>query len=114
MNEKAKKHLFDLQQAIANIFSFIGDEPNFELYQANLMMRKAVGREFMTIGEVANRLKKEGFDNLLQNQGNIIAYRNFLIHTYDAIVNEKVWTIIIEHLPKLLEEVKELLQEDDQ
>lgn len=76
------------------------------------MMRKAVEREFMTIGEVANRLKKEGFDNLLENQGDMVAYRNFLINAYDAIVDEKVWAIVIESLPKLLVEVKQLLQED--
>ncbi len=112
MTDEAKKHLLDIQQAIENIFSFLEGERNFFAYKQNLMMRRAVEREFLIIGEAANRLKKEGFGKILDNQKEIIAYRNFLIHAYDSVVDEKVWAIIMRHLPPLLEEVNQLLSQE--
>lgn len=109
MTDEAKKCLLDIKQAIENVFSFVGENRNFFDYKNNLMMRRAVEREFLIMGEAANRLKKEGFGELLQNQREIIAYRNFLIHAYDSVVDEKVWAIIVRHLPPLLVELRELL-----
>jgi len=110
MTDEAKKSLLDIQQAIKNIFSFVGEKRNFFDYKNNLMMRRAVEREFLIMGEAANRLKKDGFGELLQNQKEIIAYRNFLVHAYDSVVDEKVWAIIVRHLPLLFEEVTLLLE----
>jgi len=112
MTDEAKKSLLDIKQAIENIFSFVGEKRNFFDYKNNLMMRRAVEREFLIMGEAANRLKKDGFGELLQNQKEIIAYRNFLIHAYDSVVDEKVWAIIVRHLPLLLEETNSLLSQE--
>lgn len=109
MTDEAKKYLLDIRNAIKNIFLFIGENPDFDDYKSNLMMRRAVEREFMIMGEAATRLKKEGFGESLQNQKEIIAYRNFLAHAYDSVVDEKVWAIIITFLPPLLKEVEEYL-----
>jgi uncharacterized protein with HEPN domain len=112
MTDEARKCLYDIITAAQNIFGFLGIERNFQHYKENLMLRWAVEREFMIIGEAANRLKKEGFESLLQNQREIIAYRNFLAHAYDSVVDEKVWAIIVLHLPTLLEEAIQLLDKE--
>lgn len=111
MNIEAKKCLLDIKNAIDDIFQFVGAERNFYNYRDNLMLKRAVEREFMIMGEAAVRLKREGFENILQHQREIIAYRNFLAHAYDSVVDEKVWAIIIKHLPLLLNEVEQLLKE---
>jgi uncharacterized protein with HEPN domain len=112
MTDEAKKSMLDTKQAVENIFSFVGKEPDFSAYKENLMLRRAVEREFLIMGEAANRLKKEGFGNLLQSQKEIIAYRNFLTHAYDSVVDEKVWAIIVRYLPPLLDEINQLLNSE--
>ncbi len=38
----------------------------------------------------------------------IIAFRNRIVHAYDSLDNTIVWAILINHLPKLKEEISEL------
>jgi uncharacterized protein with HEPN domain len=47
----------------------------------------------------------------LENARNIIGTRNRIIHSYDAISDELIWSIVINHLPLLKIEVIELLKE---
>jgi uncharacterized protein with HEPN domain len=47
----------------------------------------------------------------LQNARNIIGTHNRIIHSYDAISDELIWSIVINHLPLLKIEVVELLKE---
>ena len=49
----------------------------------------------------------------LEDVKSIIGLRNFIIHSYDNITDETIWAIIINHLPKLKNDVEKLLQEMD-
>ena len=66
------------------------------------------------IGEALNRiLKREPpFEDKIKNARSIVGLRNQVIHPYDNISDENIWSILINHLPKLKKEIKELLQED--
>lgn len=109
MNIKIKVWLLDIQQAIEEIFLFIGEERNFITYQEDLKTKKAVERNLEIIGEGVNRILKADSSIQIKNAKNIIGTRNRIIHSYDNISDEVIWTIVSRELPDLLEEVKSLI-----
>jgi len=58
-----------------------------------------------------NSLMKNVPDIAISNARRIVDARNRLTHGYDEIDNTQVWSIIINHLPRLKSEVKDLLNE---
>ncbi|MFH2094750.1 MAG: HepT-like ribonuclease domain-containing protein [Bacteroidota bacterium] len=63
------------------------------------------------IGEAANRILKKDKDFKLNNVEKIIGTRNRIIHGYDKISDDLIWSIVINHLPKLKDEITGLLDE---
>jgi uncharacterized protein with HEPN domain len=106
MQLEVKKYLADAQQAIGRIREFTSGQ-SFEEYSSNAMLRSAVERQFEIIGEALNRISK--VDALLlqriSDSRRIIAFRNILIHGYDAIDDAVVWDVIEHYVPVLDSEV---------
>jgi uncharacterized protein with HEPN domain len=109
MDIKIKVWLLDIQQAIEEIFLFLGEKRNFITYQEDLKTKKAVERNLEIIGDAVNRILKADSSIQIKNAKNIIGTRNRIIHSYDNISDEVIWTIVSRELPDLLEEVKSLL-----
>ena len=57
-----------------------------------------------------NRILKEDPEFPLENAVRIVGLRNQIIHGYDGVSDENIWSIVINHLPKLIEEVDNLIQ----
>ena len=112
MERKVKKYLYDIVDAINLIDEFIGDNRNFNLYQQNQMLKKAVEREFEIIGEALNRILKIDVNFSISHTRNIIGLRNHIIHAYDNIVDEIIWGIVNKNLPDLKNEVEKLLKDN--
>lgn len=110
MNDKVKKYLFDIKTSINSIIEFLGEERDFDKYQKDKMLRRAVEREFEIIGEALNKTDQIDPSLKITNKERIISLRNRVIHGYDKVDNEIIWGIIIRHLPKLEAEVKSLLE----
>jgi uncharacterized protein with HEPN domain len=72
--------------------------------------RRAVERNLEIIGEAVNRILKKDRDFKLVNAEKIIATRNRIIHGYDKISDDLIWSIVINHLPKLKDEVTGILE----
>lgn len=108
MTEKSKKYLSDILIAIDLIEKFTVDITNFKVYQNDLKTQSAVERQLAIIGEALNKLKKIKPDTEIENDKQIIGFRNRLIHAYDSIDNSIVWAILNRHLKKLKQEIKEL------
>ena len=49
----------------------------------------------------------------ISNSRKIVDARNYIIHGYDSLSVDILWSIVINHLPKLREEVCGLLQNED-
>lgn len=49
---------------------------------------------------------------VLNNSKAIIATRNRVIHGYDSVTPEFLWSLIIRHIPLLQEDVEALLRND--
>ncbi|WP_370691873.1 DUF86 domain-containing protein [Rhodonellum sp.] len=47
--------------------------------------------------------------NHLPESKSIIGLRNQVIHAYDNISDENIWSILIRHLPELEKEIKALI-----
>lgn len=116
MDERILKWLFDAKIAIMEIESYFeSSEMDFFKYRENLMLKRAVERDLEIIGEAINRIikKDSAFENKITNSKSIIGLRNQVIHAYDSISDENIWSILINHLPKLKAEIEILTELDN-
>lgn len=110
MNPEIKTWLFDILQSIEEIESYYMDSPKiFSEYQKDIKTKRAIERNIEIIGEAVNRILKEDKNFEINNAKQIIGTRNRIIHGYDKVSDEMIWSIVINHLPKLKSEVQELL-----
>ena len=80
-------------------------------YLADDLLRPAIERQFEIIGEALvwlRRVDPETLD-LTRDHAQIIAFRNVLVHGYDAIDHRRVWDAIQNSLPALYGTVVSLL-----
>ena len=112
MDIEIKAWLYDILNAINEIDSFFIDIPKeFISYQNDLRTRRAVERNIEIIGEAMNRilLKEEPIE--LSNARKIVDTRNRIIHGYDTVSDDIIWSIVSSHLPILKSEVEKMLGE---
>jgi len=109
MDNKVKAWLEDIERSINEIFDFLPDKRDFNVYKKDLKTKKAVERNIEIIGEAVNRiLKYPNTDLKITNAQKIIGTRNRIAHEYDNISDELIWTIINRELPKLKSEIEAL------
>ena len=110
MDNFIKKHLSDILAAIEEIDNFYNGKPKlYKDFENNLLLRRAVERNIEIIGEATNRILKTNPDIQITNARKIVDTRNWVSHSYDAISNDILWSIVVNHLPKLKKEVCDLL-----
>jgi uncharacterized protein with HEPN domain len=112
MDNDIKTWLYDILQSINEIDSYYENRPKiFNEYLTDIKTKRAIERNLEIIGEAVNRILKKDKNFELVNAQNIIGTRNRIIHGYDKISDNLIWSIVINHLPQLKEEVKGLLDE---
>jgi len=114
MDERILKWLFDVKLSIEEIDSFFKDvEKDFFKYRDNLMLKRAVERNLEIIGEAVNRIltRDNSFNDKISSARAIIGLRNHVIHAYDSISDENIWSILIYHIPKLKSEIDLLISD---
>lgn len=112
MNNDIKTWLYDILQSIKEIDSYYDNRPKiFEEYISDTKTKRAIERNLEIIGEAVHRILKEDKNFKLSNADKIIGTRNRIIHGYDKISDDLIWSIVINHLPKLKEEITRLLIE---
>jgi len=112
MDNEIKTWLFDIIQAIEEVDSFFESNPQiFREYLIDTRTKRAVERDIEIIVEAVNRILKKDKSFKLENAQKIIGTRNRIIHGYDKISDDLIWSIVINHLPKLKEEIRSLLAE---
>ena len=110
MDEKIKTWLYDIINAIQEIEPFFEEKPlDFIEYQKDIKTKRAVERNIEIIGEAVNRILKQNPDFAIQNARNIVGTRNRIIHSYNNIADDMIWSIVINSLPKLKVEIENLL-----
>ncbi len=113
MRLEAKKLLEDVRGA-AELIVLFTEHKDLSGYAADPLLRSGVERQFEIIGEALNRLNKgePTVASRITHCKRIIAFRNVLIHGYEAVDDSVVWDIVESHLPVLRNEVQALLEED--
>jgi uncharacterized protein with HEPN domain len=110
MDKEISVWLYDILQSIKEIESYFENKPKvFEEFITEIKTKRAVERNLEIIGEAVNRIFKKDKDFKLNNAGKIIGTRNRIIHGYDKVTDDIIWSIVINHIPKLKEEVQKLL-----
>ena len=110
MDIEIKVWLYDILNAINEIESFLLDSPKeFRAYQNDLKTRRAVERNIEILGEAMNRILLKDDSVELSNSRKIVDTRNRIIHGYDSVSDDIIWSIVISHLPTLKSEVEKML-----
>jgi len=110
MELKIQKYLYDIITSINSIYDYLGENRDFNEYSENKLLRRAVERELEIIGEASNRILKLDSEFPINNARKIVDLRNWVIHGYDKVDDVIIWGILSNHLPKLKEQVEELMK----
>jgi uncharacterized protein with HEPN domain len=112
MPRSSLAYLLDIVEACAAIESALSGL-DLSAYRANRLVRSAVEREFILIGEaVASLVRLEpGLSERISHSRRIIDFRNHLAHQYAAINDAVVWAIASGEAPVLREECQVILAE---
>lgn len=105
MEDEIKTWLVDIEQAILEINQFIPDKKNYLEYQRDLKTKRAVERNIEIIGEAVYRILKSNPDFPLTNARKIVDTRNRIIHGYDNVSDEIIWSIVVRDLDVLRKEI---------
>ena len=112
MDNDTKTWLYDILQSINEIDSYYDNKPKvFEEYVSDIKTKRTIERDLEIIGEAVNRILKKDKNFKLDSVQKIVGTRNRIIHGYDKISDDLIWSIVINHLPKLKDEVTGLLDE---
>lgn len=106
-------YLFDILNSINSIEEYLGEDRDFNKYESNKLLRRAIERELEIIGEATNRILKIDNSINISNAKRIISLRNWVIHAYDNVDNMIIWGIITKDLILLKEQVSQLLNDND-
>ena len=113
MDDTIRKYLFDVNESINNIESFMDERSrNYLVFCDDLLYQHAVERNLAVIGEAINRILKYDPDVKITSARKIVDLRNFIVHSYDSLQPVIIWGILINHLPVLKQEINELLSDN--
>lgn len=110
MQHSIEMYLLDISNAIDSIHEYLGEDRNFNNYESNKLLRRAVERELEIIGEAVNRILKINPEITISDSRRIVNLRNWVIHSYDNVDNVIIWGIIDKDLPLLKKQVTDLLE----
>lgn len=111
MDNDIKTWLYDILQSINEIDSYYDGKPRiFQEFVADTKTKRAIERNLEIIGEAVNRIRKRDKIFNINHAEKIVGTRNRIIHGYDKVSDDMIWSIMINHLPKLKEEVRRLLE----
>ncbi len=112
MDKEIQVWLFDILNSILEIESFVDfEETNFQDYSSDVKTKRAVERNLEIIGEAVNRISKKDENLEITDKRKIISVRNRIIHGYEQVSDELIWSIITQYLPVLEKEVRQYLNE---
>ena len=111
MDEYILTYLQDILDAIEELDGYFCNYPmKYAAFEKDYLRRSAVERKVEIMGEAINRILKKEPDFNLPHAKEIINTRNRIIHGYDSVTPEFLWSLIIKHIPILKADIKRILQ----
>lgn len=110
-NDKDKAYLWDIREACKDILDFI-EGVSFQEFSDKKIVRYAVERQILVIGEAAKHLTDEFINNCIEIPWrSIIGMRNIIAHEYGEILVERIWITAKDHIEELLKNVNKYIDE---
>jgi uncharacterized protein with HEPN domain len=111
MSENDLKRIWDAWDACRRILEFTKGLSE-EAFQDSEMVQSAVERQFEICGEALGHLRgEEEIEMLVPDLHKIVGLRNRLIHGYDSIDYEMLWSVVAQKIPELHRQLASVLQE---
>ncbi len=106
MQRELSKLLHDIQEACELVEEFSRGN-TLKDYNTNAMLRSAVERQLMIIGEALNQTTQidEEFIASITDARRIINFRHVIVHGYASLENDTVWGIVESDVPTLRSEI---------
>jgi len=110
MQRELSKLLHDIQEA-CNLVEEFSKDSTLEEYNSNAMLRSAIERQLMIIGEALNQTNQidEEFIHSITDARRIINFRHVIVHGYASLENDTVWGIVESDVPRLHEEISGIM-----
>lgn len=110
MDDRVLSSLYDIRGCLNDIARYVGKRSKAD-YDSDDMLRAAVERKYLIIGEALNRIRKA--DLLvymkIRESDKIVSFRNVLAHGYDVVNDDISWMIICDKIPLLKDDVNTLI-----
>ena len=110
MDDYIAVYLYDVKRAVDEVESYFVDYPmRYDVFEKDFLRRSAVERKAEIMGEAINRILKIQHDFPLPNAKAVIDTRNRIIHGYDSVKPEFLWSLVVRHIPELKKDVDKII-----
>lgn len=110
MKPAVAKRLREALDAARAVQEWVIDQ-DFVGYESDLLLRSAVERQLMIVGEALNHARRDEPEivALLPSVHEWVSQRNFIIHVYAEVSNDIVWDTVVREIPELIEALQRAL-----
>jgi uncharacterized protein with HEPN domain len=113
--ERVEDYLGHIAQAIERATSYVQPLPDIDAFRQNPLVQDGVVRNIEIIGEAANHINRVAPEFIAQHPElpwpNMRNMRNIVIHAYFNVDLTTVWRTVQEDLPKLKQQIDQLLSQ---
>ena len=88
-----------------------GRQKEFEIFCNDTLLRRGIERNIEIMGEAMNQILKIEPQIPISHARKIVDTRNFVIHAYDSLRPDILWSIVINNLPLLKVEIEQILSQ---
>lgn len=112
MDDYIDVYLMDIINAISEVENYFVDyNMRYDVFKNDFLRRSAVERKAEIIGEAINRIFKINSNFPIPNARAFVNTRNRIIHGYDSVKPEFLWSLVLRHIPNLKGDIEKVLSE---
>lgn len=82
----------------------------YDIFENDVIFRKFVERNIEILGEAMNRILKIYPDIKITSARKVVDTRNYVIHAYDSLKPDILWAIVINHIPRLKDDIMQIIE----
>ena len=110
MTDRDRATLLDIHRAARHIIDFVADVPGEAAFLDDPKTQSAVLYQIAIIGEAVGRLSDDFKDDHPRTPWrDIRGMRNFVVHVYDDVDMLRVWDVVQNNVPDLIDGLEPLL-----